>query len=155
MRLQLLFISIFPNIVLGQTSPNVCIGQNTCYQGGWSTSSSNKRFANFQGIITQTVSCAGVLNLARTPKLLAGEFLKLAGEVFSKKITTAVVIFFGKITTKFSKKFTTAVNNIQNIIMLKNFIFSVVIFLKILFCGSDFFGRMKNSVVIFGTIKKG
>ena len=42
------------------------------------------------------ISNAGVLNLARTPKLLAGEFLKLAGEIFSKKITTTVVIFLEK-----------------------------------------------------------
>ena len=47
---------------------------------------------------------AGVLNLARTPKLLAGEFLKLAGEVFSKKITTAVVIFLEKSLRNFPKK---------------------------------------------------
>ena len=46
---------------------------------------------------------AGVLNLARTPKLLAGEFLKLAGEVFSKKITTAVVIFSEKSVRNFPK----------------------------------------------------
>ena len=36
----------------------------------------------------------GVLNLARTPKLLAGEFLKLAGEIFSKNHYNGSDIFW-------------------------------------------------------------
>ena len=46
---------------------------------------------------------SGVLNLARTPKLLAGESLKLAGETFSKKITTTVGIFLEKSLKIFQK----------------------------------------------------
>ena len=64
------------------------------------------------------------------------------------------MIFLEKSIQNFLKNSVLLVNDIQNIIMLKNFIFSVVIFLKILFCGSDFFGGMKNLIAIFGTIEK-
>ena len=60
-------------------------------------------------------------------KIVGRRIFKVGGRDFFKKITTAVVIFFGKITTKFSKKIFTAVKNIQNIIILKQIF------------GSDFF----------------
>ena len=89
-------------------------------------------------------------------KIVGRRIFKVGRRGFFQKNHYRGSDFFGKITTKFSKKFTTAVNNIQNIIMLKNFIFSVVFFFFWKFCfvvvifwldekfGSDFWHYKKR-----------
>ena len=51
MKQQVIVLIFLPVIVCSQDSPNVCIGQNTCYKGGWISSSSGVgKFATYQGI---------------------------------------------------------------------------------------------------------
>ena len=84
----------------------------------------NFRWSHIQTFIENR---SGVLKLVGMPILLAREILMSANVIFSKKFTTAVVIFSKKSLPNFQKK-----NNYSKELGLIINISSVVIFLKIL-----------------------